>query len=477
MSKLSLKSRKSRSINSKRQELELNPILLLSVAAAIFAVTYIIVGVLPPLRESYVGILLFERGFVQFLVVALAAIVIATSLLKYLLLKKEHEALSKIWIADHIPLEQPDAHEVEYFQQRLTKDGNLVAIRCGRILRAYIQSGDRTTANEFALDDSSFYLSASEASYSVPRILVWAIPLLGFIGTVIGISGAVSGFSGFLENSGDVEQIKEGIGQVTSNLGLAFDTTLLALFLSVLVMIPLVLVERYESRLLLGIDVFVNDKLLPRLRKNSQQLDAVAIDRAVAGAIEEYFPDPQDLVEPAQSFAEAAAQKLSTGFIAEISKVQDVSSQVINQVGEIGQQAHRDRQEFLDFFSQQQQTNQELVQQIRSVVEEIRSKNIAAAEDLNVQTQGISQQLEKAAQILESRVSSLEVATQKMSDFQQIQQGLERSFSSLEKTAQLENVLSGVKDNLSQLQPILQQLNKPRRITLVEHDNGRNSEK
>ncbi|MEO1006584.1 MAG: MotA/TolQ/ExbB proton channel family protein, partial [Cyanobacteria bacterium J06638_38] len=424
-------------------------------------------------RESYIGVLLFERGFVQFLVVGLAAVVVATSVLKFLLLKKEHQALGKIWIADHIPLEQPDAHEVEYFQQRLIKDGNLVAIRCGRVLKAYIQSGDRTTANEFALDDSSFYLSASESSYSFPRILVWAIPLLGFIGTVIGISGAVSGFTGFLENSGDVEQIKEGIGQVTSNLGLAFDTTLLALFLSVLVMIPLVLVERYESRLLLGIDVFINDKLLPRLKKKNEQLNEVAINEAVAGAIKEYFPNPQDLIEPAQSYAQEAANQLATGFLTEVSKVQDISSQVINQVGEIKQQANSDRREFLNFFAQQQQANQELVQQIRSIVEEIRSKNMTAAQDLNAQTQGISEQLEKAAQILETRVSSLEVATQKMSDFQQIQQGLERSFASLEKTAQLEHVLAGVKDNLSQLQPLLQQLNKPRRITLVEQDNGR----
>ena len=368
-------------------------------------------------------------------------------------------------------MDRPDAHEVAYFQERLLKDGNLVAIRCGRILKAYIRSGDRSVANEFALDDSAFYLTASESSYSVPRILVWAIPLLGFIGTVIGISGAVSGFSGFLENSGDVEQIKEGIGQVTSNLGLAFDTTLLALFLSVLVMIPLVLVERYESKLLLGIDVFINDKLLPRLKKKNEQLDLETIDRAVEGAIKEDFPNPQDLVQPAHSYATEAAHSLSTGFISEISKVQDVSSQVIAQVNDIREQTNRDRQEFLNFFSQQQQANQQLVRQIKGIVEEIRSKNMAAANDLNAQTQGISQQLEKAAQILESRVGSLEVATQKMSDFQQIQQGLERSFASLEKTAQLENVLAGVKDNLSQLQPLLKQLNKPRKITLVEQDN------
>ena len=78
-------------------------------------------------------------------------------------------------------------------------------------------------------------------------------------------------------------------------MAVAFDTTLLALFLSVLVMIPLVLVERYESRLLLGIDVFINDKLLPKLRDNSkgQQLDADAISTAVKGAIDQHFPQPQ----------------------------------------------------------------------------------------------------------------------------------------------------------------------------------------
>ena len=475
MSKLSLNP-KARSRNSKRQELEVDPIFLLLLALAIFLVTYVVIGIVPQLRQSYVGVLLFERGPIQYLVVALAAIVLSTTILKFLLLRNEYTALSKIWIADHIPLDQPDAHEVDYFQQRLMKDKNLIALRCGRILKAYVKSGDRTVANEFALDDSSFYLSASESSYSVPRILVWAIPLLGFIGTVVGISSAVNNFSGLLNTAGDIEKIKAGIGAVTQGLGVAFDTTLLALFLSVLVMIPLVLVEKYESKLLLGIDVFVNDKLLPRLKKKNEQLDPATIDRAVEGAIKEYFPQPQDLIEPANAYAEQAAKRLSTGFLSEIGKVQDVSSQVIAQVTEVRKMADRDRQEFLGFFAQQQQANQELVLQIRAILEEIRSKNMAVANDLNAQTQGISHQLEKAARVLESRVGSLETATQKMTDFKDIQQGLERSFASLEKTAQLENVLAGVKDNLSQLQPILRQLNKPRRITFVEQDNGNNSQ-
>ena len=471
MSKLSLN--KTRKRDSKRQELEVDSGLLALLSLAIFVATYGLIGLLPPLRNSYVGALLFDRGLTQFLVVALSAVVIAYTVLKFLLLKKEHIALGKIWIADHIPLDRPDAHEVDYFQQRLMKDKNLVALRCGRVLKAYVKSGDRTTANEFALDDSAFYMSASESSYSVPRILIWAIPLLGFIGTVVGISTAVANFSGILDTAGDIEKIKSGIGDVTTGLGVAFDTTLLALFLSVLVMIPLVLVEKYESKLLLGVDIFINDKLLPRLRKQSrEQLDPETINRAVEGAIKQHIPQPQDLIKPAHAYAETAAKRLSQGFLSEISKVQDVSSQVISQVTEVRQLASRDRQEFLTFFAEQQQTNEELVTQIRSVVQEIRSKNMAAAKDLNMQTQGISEQLEKAAQILESRVGSLEIATQKMSDFQSLQQGLERSFASLEKTAQLEHVLAGVKDNLSQLRPILNQLNKPRRITFVEQDNG-----
>lgn len=474
MSKLNLQPKKSRISHLQRQELEINTILMLLAAAVIFLVSYLIVGLIPPLRASYVGTLFFDRGFIQYLSVASASIVVAITALKFLLLRKEHEALRKIWIADHIPLERPDAHEVDYFHERLLKDGSLVALRCGRVLRAYIKSGDRTAANEFALDDSSFYASNSESSYSFPRILVWAIPLLGFIGTVLGISGAVSGFSGFINNSGDVEQIKKGIGTVTNSLGIAFDTTLLALFLSVLVMIPLVLVERYESSLLLGIDVFINDKLLPRLTKKNEQLDPVGINQAVAGAMKEHFPSPEDLIDPAHYYAEKASDKLSQGFLTEVSKVYGISSQVVNQVGDIREQASRDRQEFLLFFAQQQQTNQELVKQIKSIVEEIRSKNMAAAQDLNVQTQGISQQLEKAALILERRVGSLATTTQKMLDFQNIQQGLERSFTSLEKTAQLENVLSEVRDNLAQLQSLLQHMNKPRRITFVEHDRDRN---
>ncbi|MGF1541230.1 MAG: MotA/TolQ/ExbB proton channel family protein [Pleurocapsa sp.] len=470
MKKFSIKS-KYRARNSKRQELEVNILLVLLLAAVITVGIY---ALLLPFRSSFVGILIYERGITQPITIAMGAIVISITVLKFISLRQEYDALSRIWIADHIPLDQPFSPEVAYFQERLTKDGNLVALRCSRIVRAYMKSGDRATANEFALDDSSFYLSASESSYSLPRILVWAIPLLGFIGTVVGISAAVSGFSEFLEESGDVEQIKEGIGLVTGGLAVAFDTTLLALFLSVLVMIPLVLVERYESRLLLGIDVFINDKLLPRLKAKTSEteLNVETIERSVKGAIDEHFPDAKDLVEPANTYAEQAAIALAKGFLERISQVQDVNSQVIAQVQQIKEAAERDRTEFLEFFERQQQANQELIASIKATVEEIRSQNMATAATFDSQVSGVSLQLEQAAQALENRVAALEQATNKVSDLRDLQQGLDRSFQSLEKTAQLEQVLVGVKEHLAQLTPVLNQLNKPRRITLVEQDSN-----
>ncbi|MGK7895532.1 MAG: MotA/TolQ/ExbB proton channel family protein [Xenococcus sp. (in: cyanobacteria)] len=409
MQKLTKKNQKfsgqSRHRNSKRQELEVGFFLVSTIAAVIVAIAY---GILIPFRASTIGTLLYERGFTQILVMILAAMVIATTVLKFLKLKPEYRSLGKLWIAEHIPLDNPQAPEVLNLQQRLATDGSLIATRCSRVLNAYIKTGDRTKATEFALDDSSFYQTASESSYSVPRILVWAIPLLGFIGTVVGISRAVSGFSGFLQDAGDVEQIKEGIGTVTGGLAVAFDTTLLALLLSVLVMIPLVLIERYESRLLLGIDIFINDKLLPRLREKNRDINEEMIAQAVEDAIHQHFPNPEKLVAPAHSYAEHAASSLAKGFLQEIGKVQDVSSQVISQVGEVRELASKDRQEFMEFFAQQQQANQQTINQIKEVIEEIKSQNYSSKKDNNVASSEGSSELATVIEGIKNRLARLE---------------------------------------------------------------------
>ena len=62
------------------------------------------------------------------------------------------------------------------------------------------------------------------SSYTLLKVFIWALPILGFIGTVIGISAAVAGLAGSLENASDISAIKGALNDVFAGLGTAFDT-------------------------------------------------------------------------------------------------------------------------------------------------------------------------------------------------------------------------------------------------------------
>lgn len=100
-------------------------------------------------------------------------------------------------------------------------------------------------------------------SYILLRAFLWAIPLLGFIGTVVGLSHAISGMS--FGNVEDVGKIVGSINNVTSGLGTAFDATLLGLIFAVFLNFPLNSLSKHEEEALNDIDAYCNEVLLPRL--------------------------------------------------------------------------------------------------------------------------------------------------------------------------------------------------------------------
>lgn len=454
---------------SDRQELDIKLWLILGIG---LIVTFGIYAAVLPIKSTFLGILLYERGFTQILAIFFGGMVLTITILKFIKIQLESKAFSKDLLPGNIVLENPKSVQVEKLQQSLSSEKSLLARRCSRVIAAYIVSGNRQTATEFAMEDSAFYSSTAETSYSIARILVWAIPLLGFIGTVVGISGAVNGFSGFLQQSSDIDQIKQGIGDVTSGLAIAFDTTLLALFVSVLVMIPLVFIERQESRLLLAIDIYINDKLLPRL-KPAESLDKTIIDDAISEAFKKHLPSPEILIQPAQEYAKQAAEALAQGFLSEVEKIQGATNKLIQQMNYINQMAVKDRENFVTTLTQQQQSSQEIVEEIKQINTAIHENYQTINQDFNAHTEKISQGLEKAAMTLENRIAALENCATQITKITELQRSLEQSFQTLEKTAQLEQVLGEVRTNLALLKPVLEQLNKPRRITLVESEEKR----
>jgi biopolymer transport protein ExbB/TolQ len=93
----------------------------------------------------------------------------------------------------------------------------------------------------------------SEGDQSVIRYLTWVIPSVGFVGTVIGISQAL-----IVANSGDMEKI-------TTLLGVAFDTTLVALILSIIIMWFVHQLQEETDRFHSDLKEFVIDNLINKI--------------------------------------------------------------------------------------------------------------------------------------------------------------------------------------------------------------------
>jgi hypothetical protein len=109
--------------------------------------------------------------------------------------------------------------------------------------------------------DDGFGIKEKEqlkGSFALPRFMVWAIPILGFIGTVWGISNGIAHFSDAMTNTGSVTDVsamlKENLPLVTNSLATAFDTTLLALLLSIPLMMLMLTLEKSEEAYLIDLD-------------------------------------------------------------------------------------------------------------------------------------------------------------------------------------------------------------------------------
>lgn len=93
-------------------------------------------------------------------------------------------------------------------------------------------------------DNDEDYLTNS---YTILNGFIWAIPVLGFIGTVIGLSDAVGGFGKVVSKGADIEELKAALGGVTGGLSVAFETTLIALVLALIVQLFAKFVNNQEE--------------------------------------------------------------------------------------------------------------------------------------------------------------------------------------------------------------------------------------
>jgi len=96
-----------------------------------------------------------------------------------------------------------------------------------------------------------------ESELAMIRYIAWAIPSIGFIGTVRGIGAAL----------GEAHRAVEGdIAGVTENLGIAFNSTFVALMISIVVMFLVHQLQLMQERLVFDTQTYVDHNLIRHLQ-------------------------------------------------------------------------------------------------------------------------------------------------------------------------------------------------------------------
>ncbi len=96
-----------------------------------------------------------------------------------------------------------------------------------------------------------------DSELSMIRYIAWAIPSIGFIGTVRGIGDALSQAH---------RAIQGDVSGVTEALGVAFNSTLIALLLSLVLMFVLHQLQLQQERLVLDTERYVDARLIQHMQ-------------------------------------------------------------------------------------------------------------------------------------------------------------------------------------------------------------------
>ena len=135
------------------------------------------------------------------------------------------------------------------------------------IVRIVLQfQSSRSVDQSNALLNSSLELLQHEIElkYNMMRYMVWLIPTLGFIGTVIGIALAL-GEAGNMPDTSDQAAVSEWMKVLTGKLAVAFNTTLVALLLSAVLVFLMHVAQGREESALNRAGQYCLDNLINRL--------------------------------------------------------------------------------------------------------------------------------------------------------------------------------------------------------------------
>lgn len=254
----------------------------------------------------------------------------------------------------------------------------------GRRLRAVLDFLHRRK-NAEDLDDQIRGLAdndalAQENSFGLIRFITWAIPILGFLGTVVGITAAIAGV--------DPETLEESLSMVTGGLAEAFDSTALALGLTMVLMFLTYLVEKQEQALLGLVDHMIEDQLAHRFQRGS--VDSTPFLDVVRASTEALSVSVEGLVRKQAEVWAAALGDPERRAAAAYQQAQQTLAAALGQAMDQTIESYAQRLAGLEQQSLQQTAA--LMQQLAGVAGAIRETGREQQQSLQAVAQGIGQQ-------------------------------------------------------------------------------------
>jgi biopolymer transport protein ExbB/TolQ len=125
-------------------------------------------------------------------------------------------------------------------------------------IRRYLITGDVQNTSDAIQSSVEALALKLEAENSMIRYLIWAIPSIGFIGTVRGIGQALS--QADLALAGDITGM-------TDSLGVAFNSTFVALLISIVLMFLLHQLQRLQDDSVVDTQAYCEKFLLTRISR------------------------------------------------------------------------------------------------------------------------------------------------------------------------------------------------------------------
>lgn len=186
---------------------------------------------------------------------------------------KTFDVLGQYWALNVVHLEEipPAGQKIEDADRLMQQMGQLsssarqsyLGVRIRDVLQAVRRKGSADGVSDELKYLSDLDSARQQDSYGLVRIVIWATPMLGFLGTVVGITQAL----GDLDPQQLATNIQKAMEGLLAGLYVAFDTTALALSLSMVLMFLQFLLDRIETQALSLVDVRANEMLVGRFQE------------------------------------------------------------------------------------------------------------------------------------------------------------------------------------------------------------------